>query len=76
MTKGILVQEEFEYIFSEFKLLIDKKESGSITSNERKRMDEIDEKLVQHNLRTTNNMILDSGMILSSMPLEEFRPIW
>ena len=68
---GILDKEEFEYLFSEFKLLISKSESGSITSNERKRMDEIDEKLVQHNLRTTNNVILDSGMILSPMPLDE-----
>lgn len=71
MSNGILDKQELEFLTSEYILLLIKRESKSITNNEENRLSEIDEKLVQHNLRTTNNVMLDSGRILCSMPLDE-----
>lgn len=64
METGILSHVEFESVFLELKILVEKMENKTITKDEFRRYDEVEELITQHQLRTSNSIMLN-GMLLS-----------
>lgn len=72
MKRGILTKDEMKLCIERYKVILKKSEDGQLTKQERIEMKEIDEKLVQHILRTDpNTQILKNGMIIRSSGLEQ-----